>query len=115
MLNAVRDADSNSLPEIVREIRSCGEDFQYYAPPQQEVETAHPNHKTSFANDTTGSPLVELGKVMGTLQLEEGQVSLIFSGVDEDTLFWADVQLISCLTRYAIEPTTQIDVRAHTS
>jgi hypothetical protein len=78
ILNAVRDADSISLPDIIREIRSGGEDVQYYAPltdagPGESRATS----RTGFANDTTGSPLVELGKIMGTLQLEEGQVEAL--------------------------------------
>jgi hypothetical protein len=76
IVNTIRDADSTTLPQLLQELRSHGEDFQYYCLPIEE--SGFPNalhkHVTSFANDTTGSPLIELGKVMGTLQLEEGQV-----------------------------------------
>jgi hypothetical protein len=75
MIKSVRDADTNSLSEIIREIRSGGEDVQYYAPlAKAGSPEARTGSKTGFANDMTGSPLVELGKIMGTLQLQEGQV-----------------------------------------
>ena len=78
MIKSVRDADSNSLPEIIREIRSNGEDVQYYAPLSKVGSPdARTGSRTGFANDMTGSPLVELGKIMGTLQLQEGQVRLL--------------------------------------
>jgi hypothetical protein len=78
MIKSVRDADSNSLPEIIREIRSNGEDVQYYAPLSKVGSPdSRTGNKTGFANDMTGSPLVELGKIMGTLQLQEGQVRLL--------------------------------------
>ena len=76
MIKSVRDADTNALPEIIREIRSSGEDVQYYAPlTKAGSPDARGGSKTGFANDMTGSPLVELGKIMGTLQLQEGQVT----------------------------------------
>ncbi len=75
MLKSVRDADTNALPDIIREIRSGREDIQYYAPlAKAGSPDARGGSKTGFANDMTGSPLVELGKIMGTLQLQEGQV-----------------------------------------
>jgi len=74
MIKSVRDADTNSLPHIIGEIRSGNEDLQYYAPARLSSPDSRQSPKTGFANDVTGSPLVELGKIMGTLQLEEGQV-----------------------------------------
>jgi hypothetical protein len=75
MIKSVRDADTNSLPEIIREIRSTGDDLQYYAPlAKAGSPDSRGGSKTGFANDMTGSPLIELGKIMGTLQLQEGQV-----------------------------------------
>lgn len=77
MIRSVRDADTNALPEIIREIRSGREDVQYYAPlAKAGSPETRSGSKTGFANDMTGSPLVELGKIMGTLQLQEGQVNL---------------------------------------
>jgi hypothetical protein len=75
IINSVRDADSNALPDIIREIRSRGDDAQYYGPMKAESSESRSGNKTGFANDTAGSPLVELGKMMGSLQLEEGQVT----------------------------------------
>jgi len=74
IINSIRNADSNVLPDIIREIRSRGDDAQYYVPINAESLESRTARKTEFANDTTGSPLVELGKTMGSLQLEEGQV-----------------------------------------
>jgi hypothetical protein len=74
MVKLVRDADSNSLPTIIREIRSGNEDIQYYAPVRVGSPVTRHASRTGFANDSNGSPLVELGKIMGTLQLEDGQV-----------------------------------------
>jgi len=74
IINSVRDADSNALPDIIREIRSR-DDAQYYGPMKAESSESRSGQKTGFANDTAGSPLVELGKMMGSLQLEEGQVT----------------------------------------
>lgn len=77
MIKSVRDADSNALPQIIREIRSTGDDVQYYAPlGKAGSPEARVGNRTGFANDATGSPLVELGKIMGTLQLQEGQVRI---------------------------------------
>ena len=73
IVKSVRDADSNALPDIIREIRATGDD-EYYAPIRVESPETRTGKRTGFANDTHGSPLVELGKIMGSLQLEEGQV-----------------------------------------
>ena len=74
VVNSVRDVDTNALPSIIREIRSGSEDIQYYAPLNGNSADGRKGSITGFADDTTGSPLVELGKIMGTLQLEDGQV-----------------------------------------
>jgi hypothetical protein len=75
IVKSVRDADSNTLPDIIREIRATGDD-EYYAHATVKVESpeTRAGKRTGFANDTHGSPLVELGKIMGSLQLEGGQV-----------------------------------------
>jgi len=71
----VRDADTNKLPDIIREIRANNEDLEYYFPEARRQSPAgRSTNKTGFADDSAGSPLVELGKIMGTLQLDDGQV-----------------------------------------
>lgn len=73
IIKSVRDADSNALPDIIREIRATGDD-EFYSPIKAESPETRAGKRTGFANDIHGSPLVELGKIMGSLQLEEGQV-----------------------------------------
>src|SRR5436305_6053654 len=36
-LRSILDADTKTLPDIIREIRSVGDDYQYYAPAQGEA------------------------------------------------------------------------------
>lgn len=74
LLGSIRDADSHTLSGILREIRSRGEDAEYYAPLKRDSPEARSVSRTGYVDDATGSPLVELGKIMGTLQLEEGDV-----------------------------------------
>jgi len=73
IVNSIRVANTDALPEIVREIRSGREDLEYYAPlsnlPPRSLREDSPC-------DTSCAPLEELGKIMGSLQLDEGQVIL---------------------------------------
>jgi len=65
------------LPEIIQEIRSNSEDAQYYdAAVRKSSPDRRTANRTGYADDAAGSPLVELGKIMGTLQLDDGQVNL---------------------------------------
>ena len=72
IVNAIRNANSDSLPDIVREIRSGRDDIEYYAPLSTLPSRAKPDDSHE---DAPSAPLQELGKIMGSLQLEEGQVS----------------------------------------
>jgi|SRR5579862_1350115 len=75
IVRSIRDADSNKLPNIIREIRSNNEDLEYYIPAaRHDLVTGRSTNKAGYADESGGSPLVELGKIMGTLQLDDGQV-----------------------------------------
>jgi hypothetical protein len=75
ILKAVRDADSNSLPEIISELRSNDEELSAYAPyGTDNHEEVRGGRWAGCPNEPAGNPLVELGKIMGTMQLDDGEV-----------------------------------------
>lgn len=95
IVNAIRNANSDSLPDIVREIRSGRDDIEYYAPLSMLPSRAKPDDSHE---DAPSAPLQELGKIMGSLQLEEGQVSRRWEcRLILGTILWTDFQFISCL------------------
>jgi hypothetical protein len=74
LLNHIREADSNSLPEILGELRSGPEDFEVHKSGSRSPTT----RKHSDSEESSG-PLNELRKMVGSLHLEEGEVSIPLS------------------------------------
>jgi hypothetical protein len=73
MIQSIRDADPDVLPDIIREVRADNQDCIVATMSATPPGDREPKEAVSPKESSYG-PMAELGKVMGSLQIDYGEV-----------------------------------------